>query len=166
MNSPGSQFPVAQASSPCPRSSLVSLCLGGGLILLVFTGCGRRSEIAGPINTTDFVIPAGEVVTAVADTTISASRKNPNRWNALPRAGRERGVRVALRQRYRKGSESCDARRMVAANPIHPEPRPVNHHHEHRSDVGPSAEIFGSRLRRLLEPPIRHRPTAEVQWSP
>src|SRR5215469_16564614 len=75
MNSPGSQFPVAQASSPCPRSSLVSLCLGGGLILLVFTGCGRRSEIAGPINTTDFVIPAGEVVIAVADTTISASRK-------------------------------------------------------------------------------------------
>ncbi len=75
MDSPASQFPVAQASSLASRSSLMSLCLGACFVLLVFSGCGHRSEISGAINTTDFVIPSGDVVVAVADTTINASRK-------------------------------------------------------------------------------------------
>ena len=74
MDSPDSQLPAARGSSPRSRS-LASLCLGGCFVLLIFSGCGRRSEISGAINTTDFVIPAGDVVTAVADTTINASRK-------------------------------------------------------------------------------------------
>jgi hypothetical protein len=45
------------------------------LFLLTLTSCGRRAQIAGPIDTTDFVIPKGKVVTATADTTINASRK-------------------------------------------------------------------------------------------
>ena len=57
---------------------LVSWCLGGYFLLLIFvamSGCNRHAEIAGPIDTTDFVIPADEVVTATADTTINASNK-------------------------------------------------------------------------------------------
>jgi len=68
MDSPGSP-------SLCSRSSLVFLSLGGCLLLLIFSGCGHRAEISGAINTTDFMIPSGDVITAVADTTISASRK-------------------------------------------------------------------------------------------
>ncbi|MGO9450894.1 MAG: hypothetical protein ACLQDV_07595 [Candidatus Binataceae bacterium] len=45
------------------------------MFLLTLASCGRRAEIAGLIDTTNFVIPEGEVVTATADTTIKASRK-------------------------------------------------------------------------------------------
>ena len=47
------------------------------LVLALFglTNCGHRADIAGPIDTTDFVIPAGATVTATADTTINASNK-------------------------------------------------------------------------------------------
>lgn len=44
------------------------------LWLIVFTvGCAHKSQIAGTINTKDFVIPAGEVVIAVDNVTINAS---------------------------------------------------------------------------------------------
>ena len=160
MDSPASQFPVAQASSLASRSSLISLCLGACFVLLVLSGCGHSSEISGAINTTDFVIPSGDVVVAVADTTTNASRKIQIRRDALPRAGRERGVRVALRERYRQGAESCDVCGMVAADPICPEPHPVNRHDGHRSDARSAAEIPGPRLGRLPEPAIRNRPAA------
>jgi hypothetical protein len=75
MDSPDSRFLVAQASSLCSFSSFVHLLFGGCLTLLVLSGCGHRSQISGTINTTDFVIPAGDVVTATADTTINASHK-------------------------------------------------------------------------------------------
>ena len=42
--------------------------------IVLMSACGHR-EVTGTINTTDFVIPAGEVVTAVGDVTINASRK-------------------------------------------------------------------------------------------
>ena len=44
------------------------------LLLIAFTtGCAHKSQIAGTINTKDFVIPAGEVVIAVNNVTINAS---------------------------------------------------------------------------------------------
>lgn len=44
------------------------------LWLIAFTmGCAHKSQIAGTINTKDFVIPAGEVVIAVDHVTINAS---------------------------------------------------------------------------------------------
>jgi hypothetical protein len=44
------------------------------LWLIAFTvGCAHKSQIAGTINTRDFVIPAGEVVIAVDNVTINAS---------------------------------------------------------------------------------------------
>lgn len=49
--------------------------LAGLVLLAMITGCGHRAQITGAINTTDYVIPPGDVVTAVGDVTISASRK-------------------------------------------------------------------------------------------
>jgi len=44
------------------------------LLLIALTmGCAHKSQIAGTINTKDFVIPAGEVVIAVNNVTINAS---------------------------------------------------------------------------------------------
>jgi len=65
------------ARSFFPSSPLVSWYLGGCwfALLLTIAACGRRADIAGPIETTDFVIPADETVTATADTTINASNK-------------------------------------------------------------------------------------------
>jgi hypothetical protein len=84
MDSPGSQFLVARASSLSSRPALVSFNLCGCLLLLILSGCGHRAVISGAINTTDFVIPAGDVVTAVADTTINARAKSksmePSIW--------------------------------------------------------------------------------------
>lgn len=43
-------------------------------LFIAFTvGCTHKSQIAGTINTKDFVIPAGEVVIAVTNVTINAS---------------------------------------------------------------------------------------------
>ena len=73
-------FPqVAQSSSLwfCVPS-LVYWCLAACFFILVIalnSGCNRSSEIAGPIDTTDFVIPAGETVTATAETIITATNK-------------------------------------------------------------------------------------------
>ncbi len=44
-------------------------------MLAAVAGCGHRAQIAGTIDTTDYVIPAGEVITAIGDVTINASRK-------------------------------------------------------------------------------------------
>ncbi len=41
----------------------------------MLAACGHSREISGAINTTDFVIPSGEVDTAIGDVTIIASRK-------------------------------------------------------------------------------------------
>jgi len=49
--------------------------LAGLVLLAMIAGCGHRAQIAGAINTTDYVIPPGDVVTAVGDVTINASRK-------------------------------------------------------------------------------------------
>lgn len=49
-------------------------CWMAALLLIASTmGCTHKSQIAGTINTKDFVIPAGEVVIAVSNVTINAS---------------------------------------------------------------------------------------------
>jgi hypothetical protein len=55
-----------------PSRCLIAATFAGCLML---AACGRGHEIAGAIDTTDFVIPSGEVVTATGDLTITASRK-------------------------------------------------------------------------------------------
>ena len=81
-DTPDLSFPrvcfVRRARNPGSLFAFVSWCLGGYfllLILVVMSGCDRHAEIAGPIDTANFVIPADEVVTATADTTINASNK-------------------------------------------------------------------------------------------
>ena len=66
------------SGAPWGKGSGVRLiCVTAVLLtaLLDLSGCNRHAEIAGPIDTTDFVIPADEIVTATADTTINASNK-------------------------------------------------------------------------------------------
>jgi len=45
------------------------------VLLTMIAGCEHKAQIAGAINTTDYVIPSGDEVTAVGDVTINASRK-------------------------------------------------------------------------------------------
>lgn len=54
---------------------LKALCALIAISVAVAAGCSRRGEIAGTVNTKDFVIPAGQTLVATSDLTINATRR-------------------------------------------------------------------------------------------
>jgi len=43
--------------------------------IAIAVGCARRQELAGTVNADDFVIPAGQIFTAIGDLTINATHR-------------------------------------------------------------------------------------------
>jgi hypothetical protein len=44
-------------------------------LLVMIPACGHKTQISGTVDTTDYEIPSGQVITAIGDLTINASRK-------------------------------------------------------------------------------------------
>ena len=60
---------------PMPGALSAPYRLAALALLATIAACGHKAQITGAINTTNYVIPSGEVITAIGDVTINASRK-------------------------------------------------------------------------------------------
>ena len=60
---------------PTPDASSRRYRLAALALLVTIAACGHKTQISGAIDTTDYVIPSGQVITAIGDVTINASRK-------------------------------------------------------------------------------------------
>jgi hypothetical protein len=60
---------------PTPDASRNRYRLAALALLVAIAACGHETQISGAIDTTDYEIPSGQVVTAIGDVTINASRK-------------------------------------------------------------------------------------------
>jgi hypothetical protein len=60
---------------PTPEASSKRYRLAALALLAAIAACGHTPQISGAIDTTDYEIPSGQVITAIGDVTINASRK-------------------------------------------------------------------------------------------
>jgi hypothetical protein len=60
---------------PRPEGSSKRYRLAALVLLVTIAACGHQTQISGAIDTTDYEIPSGQVITAIGDVTINASRK-------------------------------------------------------------------------------------------
>jgi hypothetical protein len=58
-----------------PEASSKHYPLAALALLVTIAACGHKTQISGAIETIDYEIPSGQVITAIGDVTINASRK-------------------------------------------------------------------------------------------
>ena len=60
---------------PTPDASSRRYRLAALALLVTIAACGHKTQISGAIETIDYEIPSGQVITAIGDVTINASHK-------------------------------------------------------------------------------------------